>query len=96
MLSPAVPPTVQIRTSVEKHHTPFTQLFSAVKFGQFGFCPRTEPWCSCAILPGLGAGAPKMLQDRYVICFFMKLLGFVACSNSKLSHFRIFSAAIVW
>lgn len=31
MASPAVPPTVQIGKSVEKHHTPLTYISSAVR-----------------------------------------------------------------
>lgn len=31
MVSPAVPPTVQIGKSVEKHHTPLTYISSAVR-----------------------------------------------------------------
>lgn len=33
MMSPAVPPTVQIRQSVEKYHNPFTCISSVERVG---------------------------------------------------------------
>lgn len=49
MMSPAVPPTVQIRQSVEKYHNPFT--FSSAESVDLDFVPeesvavlRSQTW----------------------------------------------------
>lgn len=65
MMSPAVPPAVQIRQSVEKYHYPFTCISSAERVG-LDFVPGESVAVS---LSDLGAGTGKMLQDKYVISF---------------------------
>jgi len=74
-VTPAVPPIVPIRRPVEKLHPPFTYISSAEQFGWSDFIPELSPNVhSCATLPGLGAETCKMLQDKYVPSFHIKLM----------------------
>lgn len=68
MMSPAVPPTVQIRQSVEKYHNPCTCISSAERV-RLDFVPEE----SVAVLYSQTQeqGLVKMLQDKYVTSFYV-------------------------